>query len=90
MAGIIGVFGLAGPAAVAVVSLINNNEAAEALVIPFWPTFFVLGAGENGDPTLYILLVFGVAVLSNVGLYAIVGLAVGAIWAWIRAKRADA
>jgi hypothetical protein len=81
-----GTIGLLSPAAVSVVSLINN-EVGEALSRPLWPTFFVLGAGEYGDPVMYIILVFAAAILSNVGLYGLVGLLVGGVCTWIRAKQ---
>ena len=51
-----------------------------------WPTAFVLGAGEYGDPLWYVVLVFSVAILSNVGLYGGLGFFVGWVWSRIRAK----
>lgn len=80
-----GTIGLLIPAAISAASLINN-EVGEALSRPLWPTFFVLGAGEYGDPVMYIILVFAAAVLSNVGLYGLIGLLVGGILTRIRAK----
>jgi len=52
-----------------------------------WPTAFVLGAGEYGDPLWYVVLVFSVAILSNVGLYGAMGGFLGWAWSRIRASR---
>ena len=84
---IFGAIGLLVPAAVLPTSLLNN-DIGKALARLLWPTYFVLGAGESGDPVVYIIVVFGAAVLSNVGLYGVLGLLVGAVWMRIQARRA--
>jgi hypothetical protein len=85
IAAIFGAVGLLAPAGVGATALINN-EVGE-LLRPLWPTSFVAMAGENGDPHLYMVLLFGVAVLSNVGLYGLIGLIFGGGWTWIRRKQ---
>ena len=85
MFAIFGTIGLSLAAALLAVSLINN-EVGETLSRPLWPTVFVLGAGEYGDPLWYVTLVFAAAILSNVGLYGLTGLIVGSIWARFRTK----
>jgi hypothetical protein len=82
---IFGTIGLSLAAALLAVSLINN-EIGETLSRSLWPTVFVLGAGEYGDPLWYVTLVFAAAILSNVGLYGLVGLIAGSIWARFRTK----
>jgi hypothetical protein len=82
---IFGTIGLSLAAALLAVSLINN-EIGETLSRPLWPTVFVLGAGEYGDPLWYVTLVFAAAILSNVGLYGLAGLIVGWIWVRVRSK----
>jgi len=82
------IFGTAGfviPAVIGAVSLTNRVVADPYLYA--WPTSFLLGAGENGDPVWYIVLVFGAAILSNVGLYGSVGFVLGGAWNWIRPKQ---
>jgi len=83
---IFGTIGLLVPAVLLPTSLVNN-EIGEALARLIWPTYFVLGAGESGDPVMYVVVFFGAAVLSNVGLYGVLGLVVGSVWTRIRAKR---
>lgn len=82
---VFGTIGLSLAATLLAVSLINN-EVGETLSRPLWPTAFVLGAGEYGDPLWYVTLVFAAAILSNVGLYGLAGLIVGAIWVRVRSK----
>jgi hypothetical protein len=82
---IFGTIGLLLAAALLAVSLLNN-EIGEALSRHLWPTVFVLGAGEYGDPLWYVTLLFASAILSNVGLYGLAGLIVGSIWARFRTK----
>jgi len=82
------VFGLVGlliPVLLGLWSL--TNIVPPDRVYYLWPTSFVLGAGEYGDPRWYIVLIFGVAIVGNVGMYGIVGLFVGWVWSRIRARR---
>jgi hypothetical protein len=64
-----------------------TNIVPPDAVYYLWPTSFVLGAGEHGDRLWYIVLIFSVAVLGNIGAYAVVGFFVGWIYRKIRAKR---
>jgi len=82
------VFGLAGlliPAGIGVASL--GNRLVPDPIYYAWPTSFLLGAGEYGDPLWYVVLIFATAILSNVGLYGSVGLVLGGAWDWIRSKQ---
>ena len=82
---VFGSVGLLIPSVIGLASL--GNRVPPDFVYYFWPTAFVLGAGEYGDPRWYVVLVFSVAILSNVGLYGGVGFVVGWVWSRIRAKR---
>jgi hypothetical protein len=86
MFAIFGTIGLSLAAALLAVSLVDN-EIGERLSGPLWPTVFVLGAGEYGDPLWYVILIFAAAILSNVGLYGLAGLMVGSIWSRVRSKQ---
>ena len=81
MVAIFGTVGLLVPAGVWAVALMND-EAGEVLR-PLWPTSVVAMIGEQGDPVFQIIVLFGVAVLSNVGLYGFIRLLVGGAWNWI-------
>ena len=82
------VFGSVGALIPSVIGLASlGNRVPPDFVYYFWPTAFVLAAGEHGDTLWYIVLIFSVAILSNVGLYGVVGFIVGWIWSRIRAKR---
>jgi hypothetical protein len=77
-----GLLGLLIPAVGVLWSL--TNAVPPASVSYLWPTEYVLGAGEYGDPVWYVVMVFSVAIVSNVGAYGVVGFFVG--WAWSRMR----
>ena len=80
-----GVLGLLVPVVFIVVGWVWNVGAGTlSLVEWLWPTSIMLMAGERGDPLSAALIVFGSAILGNVGLYGFVGLIVGRIWKWMR------
>jgi len=81
---VFGSVGLLIPSVIGLASL--GKWVPPDFVFYLWPTAFVLGAGENGDALWYIVLIFGVSILSNIGLCGLVGLLVGWVWGWIRAK----
>ncbi len=80
-----GLVGLLIPSLLGLWSLINIVPADPVYYL--WPTSFVLGAGEYGDALWYIILIFSVAIIGNIGAYGIVGFFVGWVYSRIRAKR---
>jgi hypothetical protein len=80
---IFGALGLFVSSVFTLIALVRNDDSA-FLAGWLWPTSIVLLAGERGDPILAVLVVFGAAILSNIGVYGLVGLAVGWTWNWIR------
>jgi hypothetical protein len=67
------------------IAVVRNDDSAFKAGI-LWPTSFVLMAGQINDPLWAKLLVFGMATLSNIGVYGFVGLIVGTVWNWIRLR----
>jgi hypothetical protein len=49
----------------------------------------MLMAGERGDPIPAVLVVFGMAILGNIGVYGLVGLIMGGIWHCLRPAQSD-
>jgi hypothetical protein len=80
-----GILGLLVPLGYIVVGSIRNEGAGTLSFVEWlWPTSIMLMAGEKGDPPAGVLIVFGAAVLSNVGVHGFLGLIVGGTWEWIR------
>ena len=80
-----GFVGLLIPSLLGLWSLTNVVPADQ--VYYFWPTSFVLGAGEYGNPLWYVILLFSLAIIGNVGAYGVVGFFIGWVYSRIRAKR---
>ena len=76
---IFGFLGLFVASVSTIVGLVRNGDSALAAGW-LWPTSIMLMAGERGDPISAMLVVFGMAILGNVGVYGFVGLIVGQIW----------
>src|SRR5258708_38107663 len=79
---IFGTFGLVIPFIFSAVAVNDHSSPSAGLL---WPTSLMLMAVEDDGSVLTNLFVFGMAILSNVGLYGFVGLIVGSAWAWIQA-----
>ncbi len=84
-----GAIGLLIPSAVTALDLIRHNDSIESARF-LWPSSIMLMAldspTESASNTIFV---FGMAILSNVGLYGFVGLCAGGIWVWIRPKQFD-
>jgi|SRR5579872_2724106 len=61
----------------------------DGLADVLWPTSIILTAGQINDVPWEKSVVFGMAVLSNVGLYAVFGFVIGQIWCSIQARHLD-
>ena len=84
-----GAIGLLIPSTVTALGLIRHNDSIESARF-LWPSSLMLMALDSPtESALNTVLVFGMAILSNVGLYGFVGLCAGGIWVWIRPKRFD-
>ena len=81
MVAIFGTFGLVIPFIFSAVAVNDHSSPSAGLL---WPTSIMLMVGEGDGRASTNLFVFGMAILSNVGLYGFVGLIVGSAWAWIQ------
>lgn len=70
----------------ATIGLIRNDDSAFNAGL-LWPTSMMLGAGEGSDAFGSSLFVFGLATLSNIGVYGALGLFVGLVWNWIGPRK---
>jgi hypothetical protein len=82
-----GAIGLLIPSTVTALDLTGHNDSLESARF-LWPGSIMLMALDSPtEPTSNIVLVFAMAILSNVGLYGFVGLCAGGIWVWIRPNK---
>jgi len=86
----LGAIGLLIPLVYIVVgSIMNVGAGTLSLVEWLWPTSIMLIAGERGDPLSAALVVFGMAILGNVGAYGSVGLIIGSVRALVSKMARD-
>ena len=86
---VFGTLGLVIASMFSAVALVRNDDSASSAGL-LWPTSIMLMAGEPGDTFSATAVVFGMAILGNVGAYGFVGLIVGSVWAFVSTRRASA
>lgn len=75
------IFGVAGLAIPVVCHLVGVDTASSADLV--WPTQITIWPNRPDDSVWKTPVFLSMGILSNIGLYAIVGLTVGVVWTWI-------